>query len=81
MVDLRPGLVLLDVQLPDIDGLMIADDLARATREPLVVLISARGSCDYDATRLTLSPTRRFSPKTDLSGNALVGVLAATAGR
>ena len=52
MVDLRPGLVLLDVQLPDIDGLMIADDLAWATREPLVVLISARGFCNYDATRL-----------------------------
>ncbi len=63
MVDLRPGLVLLDVQLPDIDGLMIADDLARATREPLVVLISARGFCNYDATRLPLSPARRFSPK------------------
>jgi len=54
-------------------------DLARATRETLVVLISVRGSSDYGATRITSWPAGRFSPKTELSGDALVGVLAGTA--
>ena len=54
-------------------------DLARATRETLVVLISVRRSSDDRAQRITLWPARRFSPKTELSGDALVGVLAATA--
>ena len=54
-------------------------DLAPATPETVVVLISVRRSSDDGATRITLWPARRFSPTTELSGDALVGVLAATA--
>jgi len=54
-------------------------DLARATRETLVVLISVRRSSDDRAQRITSWPASRFSPKTELSGDALLGVLAATA--
>ena len=54
-------------------------DLARAIPETVVVLISGRGSSDYCATRITLWPARRFGPPTELSGDSVVGFLAATA--
>jgi len=35
---LRPAIVLLDVQLPDLDGLAVAERLAQAADPPMVVL-------------------------------------------
>jgi CheY-like chemotaxis protein len=46
---LRPEVVLLDIQLPDVDGLSVAERLA-ARRDPSdVVLISSREAAAYDA--------------------------------
>ena len=45
---LRPELVLLDVQLPDIDGFDVAARDHRATRtRPAVILVSSRDSSDF----------------------------------
>jgi DNA-binding NarL/FixJ family response regulator len=62
--------VLLDVQLPDIDGFEVAERLARAGDPPTVVLVSARGVSAYRR-RLARSPARGFIAKSELSGNAL----------
>jgi CheY-like chemotaxis protein len=42
-----PALVLLDVQLPDIDGFEVARRLRAQSRPPVVVLISTREAIDY----------------------------------
>ncbi len=79
VVELRPGLVLLHVQLPDIDGFTIAAELARTIPKSVVVLTSVRGSSDYAAKRIASSPARLFIPEAEFSGDALVAVLDATA--
>jgi DNA-binding NarL/FixJ family response regulator len=66
---LRPRVVLLDIQLPDIDGFEIADRLAGAGDPPAVVLVSTRGASAYRR-RLARSPARGFISKSELSGNA-----------
>jgi DNA-binding NarL/FixJ family response regulator len=40
---LRPEVVLLDIQLPDLDGFAVAERLAQTSDPPHVVLISRRG--------------------------------------
>lgn len=59
---LRPDIVLLDVQLPDIDGFDVADQLARLSPPPLVVLISSRSSGSY-GTAVATAPVRGFLAK------------------
>jgi CheY-like chemotaxis protein len=46
---LRPEIVLLDVQLPDLDGLAVAEQLASAPDAPAVVLISSHDAAAYGA--------------------------------
>jgi DNA-binding NarL/FixJ family response regulator len=72
---LRPDVVLLDVQLPGIDGFEVASALAADPDAPTIVLTSSRSASDYGA-RLTDAPVRGFIPKQDLSGAALMAVLA-----
>jgi len=72
---LRPGLVLLDIQLPDLDGFEIARRLSQAGDPPLVVLVSSRDSSAYRR-RLADSPARGFVAKSELSGAALSALLA-----
>jgi DNA-binding NarL/FixJ family response regulator len=67
---LRPQIVLLDIQLPDLDGLAVAEQLAAAPDPPAVVLISSRYATAYGP-RLQATPARGFIPKSGLSGEAL----------
>ena len=70
---MRPEIVLLDIQLPDVDGLAVAEQLAMAPDPPTVVLISSRDAAAYGA-RLRSTPARGFIPKSGLSGEALAAL-------
>jgi DNA-binding NarL/FixJ family response regulator len=70
---LRPEIVLLDIQLPDLDGLAVAQQLAVAPDPPAVVLISSRDAAAYGP-RLQAVPARGFIPKSGLSGEALAAL-------
>jgi CheY-like chemotaxis protein len=72
---IRPGLVLLDIQLPDFDGFEVARRLASQPHRPVIVLTSTREASDYGA-RITASPAAGFLPKDELSGAALRRFLA-----
>jgi DNA-binding NarL/FixJ family response regulator len=71
---LRPGLVLLDIQLPDLDGFEVARRLSQAGDPPAVVLVSSRDSSAYRR-RLADSPARGFIAKSDLSGAAVAALV------
>jgi CheY-like chemotaxis protein len=70
----RPGLVLLDIGLPDFDGFEVARRLAASAADggpaPVVVLTSTREARDYGR-RIAASPAAGFVPKDQLSGAAL----------
>jgi DNA-binding NarL/FixJ family response regulator len=72
---LRPDVVLLDVQLPDIDGFRVLARLAAFVERPVVVLISTREAADYGS-RVARSGAVGFISKADLS----VGTLAQAVG-
>jgi len=72
---LRPDVVLLDVQLPDVDGFRVAEQLAGQVPPPLVVLVSSRARGDYGP-RLDASPAAGFLAKAELSGAALAPLLS-----
>jgi DNA-binding NarL/FixJ family response regulator len=71
---LRPGLVLLDIQLPDLDGFAVARRLSQAGDPPVVVLVSSRDRSAYRR-RLADSPARGFVAKSDLSGAAIAALV------
>ena len=73
---LHPDVVLLDVQLPGMDGIEVARRLADLPDAPEVVLMSTREASDYGH-RLHNVAARGFIPKEDLSPAALSAVLAA----
>ena len=70
VVRLRPELVLLDVQLPDLDGFEVASLLAALAEPPRVILTSSRPAESFRR-RLASSSALGFIPKNDLSGSAL----------
>jgi DNA-binding NarL/FixJ family response regulator len=70
---LRPEIVLLDIQLPDLDGLTVAEQLATVPNAPAVVLISSRDAAAYGP-RLQATPARGFIPKAGCPGEALAAM-------
>jgi DNA-binding NarL/FixJ family response regulator len=72
---LRPEVVLLDVQLPGLDGFAVAERLAADSYAPTVVLISSRAAETYRR-RLQTSPAHGFIAKAELSGRCLASLLA-----
>lgn len=70
----RPSVVLLDVQLPDIDGFEVARRLRAQSKPPVIVLISTRDATDYGR-RITESGAIGFITKARFSGVALRAIL------
>lgn len=65
---LEPDLVLLDVQLPDMDGFAVLERLGPA--RPQVVLVSSREASDYNGL-IRSSGARGFIAKAELTGAAV----------
>lgn len=74
VANLKPAVVLLDVQLPDVDGFAVSRRLAAEDDPPVVVLISSRDRSAYRH-RLAHTPARGFLAKSELSGPALAALL------
>lgn len=74
---LRPDLVLVDIGLPDVEGIEVARELAVTGPPPYVVLTSSREASDYGP-RLTRSRVLGFIPKDELSGAAIRALMPVT---
>lgn len=71
---LRPEVVLLDVQLPDIDGFDVAARLTGDADSPTVILVSSRDGSDFGPL-VSRSGARGFVPKAELSGDRVQELL------
>ena len=71
---LRPEVVLLDVQLPDIDGFEVAARLTANGDAPAIVLTSSRDASEYWGL-VEQSGARGFVPKAELSARALTSLV------
>jgi two-component system response regulator EvgA len=72
--ELQPDLVLLDINLPDIDGFEVAERLNSEGDAPAIVLTSSRDPADFGPL-VSRSGARGFIPKSDLSGAAITALL------
>jgi DNA-binding NarL/FixJ family response regulator len=74
---LAPGVVLLDIQLPDRNGIDVARQLALIPAAPCVVLMSARAASEYGEVLRTAAACG-FLAKHELSGGALSALVGGT---
>ncbi len=72
--NLFPDLVLLDMQLPDIDGFEVARRLADAEHPPVVVLVSSRDRADIGS--IDSRQIAGFIPKAELTLGSLTPFLS-----
>jgi DNA-binding NarL/FixJ family response regulator len=72
---LRPDVVLLDVQLPDLDGFEVASRLTSDGDGPRIVLVSSRDGSDFGPL-VERSGAAGFIPKGELSGAAVTSLLS-----
>ena len=72
--EMRPAVVLLDVQLLDFDGFDVAGRLTSQADGPAVVLTSSREGSEFGG-MVARSGAREFVPKDELSGPALEALL------
>jgi DNA-binding NarL/FixJ family response regulator len=71
---LHPDVVLLDVQLPDIDGFEVTRRLTSNGGGPRVVLVSSRDARDFGPL-VEGSGASGFVPKNELSGAAVAALV------
>jgi DNA-binding NarL/FixJ family response regulator len=72
---LRPDLIILDIQLPDMSGFDVASQLTVDGYDPDIVLVSSRDAEDYGPL-IEQSGARGFIAKADLTAEAVVELLA-----
>jgi two-component system nitrate/nitrite response regulator NarL len=70
---LRPDIVLLDIQLPDVDGFGVAELLP--ADGPVIVLTSSRAASSFRR-RLAANPGLRFVAKSELSAETIAEAVA-----
>jgi DNA-binding NarL/FixJ family response regulator len=73
--ELRPDIVLLDVYLPDVDGVQASKEIAAQSGVTQIVLVSSHSASDL-AGAIADSPARGFIGKSDLSGAELRKLIA-----
>lgn len=78
VAEVRPGVVLLDVQMGDASGFDIAHQLATGPHPPAVLLISARAASSYGEAVATCG-ARGFLDKLSFSAASVEDLLTTTA--
>lgn len=71
---LRPDIVLLDIQLPDLDGFAVASSMSSVPTAPTVVLVSTRDASDYGP-RIRGCGAFGFISKAELTAASLAAML------
>jgi DNA-binding NarL/FixJ family response regulator len=74
VAELRPEVVLLDIQLPDLDGFSVAQQIEGGGSSATIVLTSSRSAASFRR-RLDAHPGWSFIPKSELSGPALAAAV------